>query len=47
VAQTQTYFDSSALLSQLNGFEFTPLAEVIKKSCEKYLQAVQNGTLTP
>jgi dihydroflavonol-4-reductase len=47
VASTETYFDNSALLQALPSFRFTPLEEVIKKACEKYLQAVQQEILTP
>ena len=46
VAHSNTSFDNSALLKALPGFQFTPLEEVIKNSCEKYLEALQNGELT-
>ncbi|MBD0333471.1 MAG: 3-beta hydroxysteroid dehydrogenase, partial [Chitinophagaceae bacterium] len=46
VAHSKTYFDNSAILQALPGFHFTPLEEVIKKSCEKYLQAIKSGELS-
>lgn len=46
VAHSKTYFDNSALLSALPGFHYSPLENVIKNSCEKYLQAVEKGTLS-
>jgi len=46
VAHSKTSFDSSALLVALPGFRFTPLDIVIKKACEQYLDALQNGVLT-
>ena len=45
VAHSRTSFDNRALLSALPGFHYTPLENVIKNSCEKYLQAVEKGTL--
>lgn len=46
VSQSKTSFDQTALLNALPGFEFEPLENVIKKSCEKYKEALQTGTLT-
>jgi nucleoside-diphosphate-sugar epimerase len=46
IAQSKTGFDNSALLKALPGFAFTPLENVIKNSCEKYLAAVQTGRLS-
>jgi dihydroflavonol-4-reductase len=45
VAHSKTSFDNRNLLTVLPGFSFTPLEEVIKKSCEKYLEAVKTGAL--
>ncbi|MGE5519578.1 MAG: NAD-dependent epimerase/dehydratase family protein [Candidatus Dadabacteria bacterium] len=47
IAQSETYFDSGSLLEALPSFRFTPLEEVIKKSCEKYLNAVKEKILIP
>jgi len=41
IAQCKTRFDNSKVLKQLPGFFFTPLTEVIEKSCEKYLHEAQ------
>lgn len=46
VAHSKTSFDHSALLQALPAFTFTPLETVIKKSCEKYLEALQKGVIT-
>lgn len=46
VAHSKTSFDNNALLKVLPDFQFTPLEAVIKKSCEKYLDALQRGVLT-
>jgi dihydroflavonol-4-reductase len=46
VAHSKTSFDNTAILKTLPGFEFAPLEKVIKNSCEKYLEALQNGRLT-
>ena len=46
VAQSKTSFDNGALLRALPNFQFTPLQTVIKKSCEKYVQALQRGEIT-
>ena len=46
VGHSKTSFDNSAVLKALPGFSFTPLETVIKNSCEKYREAVQNGTLS-
>jgi dihydroflavonol-4-reductase len=46
VAQSKTSFDHSALLEALPHFNFTPLELVIKKSCEKYIAAVEDRTLS-
>ncbi|MGZ8536983.1 MAG: SDR family NAD(P)-dependent oxidoreductase [Flavisolibacter sp.] len=45
VAHSKTSFDNTALLSALPGFHYMPLENVIKNSCEKYLQALEKGTL--
>lgn len=44
-AHAKTYFDNNALLQALPQFSFTPLEQVIKESCIKYLQAVKEGNL--
>ncbi|MGN6164200.1 MAG: NAD-dependent epimerase/dehydratase family protein [Flavisolibacter sp.] len=46
VAHSKTSFDNSALLKALPQFQFTPLENVIKNACEKYLQALQRGDIT-
>ena len=46
VSQNKTKFDNGALLKELPGFSYTPLESVIKKACEKYLQALQSGDLS-
>ncbi|HEU4632984.1 MAG TPA: 3-beta hydroxysteroid dehydrogenase, partial [Flavisolibacter sp.] len=46
VAHSKTSFDNSALLEALPGFGFTPLEAVVKKSCDKYLEALQRGEIT-
>ncbi|MFL5789678.1 MAG: NAD-dependent epimerase/dehydratase family protein, partial [Flavisolibacter sp.] len=46
VAHSHTSFDNSALLSFLPHFQYTPIATVIKASCEKYLRAMDKGMLT-
>jgi nucleoside-diphosphate-sugar epimerase len=46
VAHSKTSFDNTRLLKALPDFQFTPLETVIKKSCEKYLDALQKGILT-
>ena len=43
IAQCRTRFDNSKILKQLPGFSFTPLAQVIEKSCEKYLVRVHSA----
>lgn len=45
VAHSKTSFDNRNLLTALPDFSFTPLDQVIKKSCENYLQAVKTGAL--
>ena len=47
VAHSKTSFANKALLLALPGFSYTPLETVIKNSCEKYLEAVEKGILTP
>ncbi len=47
VAHSKTSFANQALLLALPGFSYTPLETVIKNSCEKYLEAVEKGILTP
>lgn len=46
VAHSKTLFDNSAILQALPHFSFTPLNEVIQKSCEKYKAAVRSGLLS-
>ena len=46
VAHSKSSFDNRALLEALPGFAFTPLETVIKKACEKYIQALESGILT-
>jgi dihydroflavonol-4-reductase len=46
VAHSQTSFDNSALLNALPGFRFTPLDTVIRKACNQYKQAMEQGLLT-
>ncbi|HEX2534847.1 MAG TPA: NAD-dependent epimerase/dehydratase family protein [Chitinophagaceae bacterium] len=46
VAQCRTRFDNTALLGDLPGFRYRPLAEVIPAACKKYLRALENGQLT-
>lgn len=46
VAHSKTSFDNSALLNALPYFQFTPLEIVIKKACEKYLNALQKSILS-
>jgi nucleoside-diphosphate-sugar epimerase len=43
IAQCKTRFDNSKILKQLPGFSFTPLTQVIEKSCEKYLVRVHSA----
>ncbi|MBD0293642.1 MAG: NAD-dependent epimerase/dehydratase family protein [Flavisolibacter sp.] len=45
IAQSKTLFDSSALLTALPQFSFTPLEEVIYNACAAYKEALKNGTL--
>lgn len=45
VAQSISQFDSSALLQALPQFSFTPLEQVIKEACAKYLHAIRQGDL--
>jgi dihydroflavonol-4-reductase len=46
IAHSKTSFDNNALLKALPGFSFTPLEEVVKNSCKKYLEALQKGVIT-
>lgn len=46
VAQSQTSFDNSKLLTALPGFQFTPLEAVIKSACSQYDEAIKKGLLT-
>ncbi len=46
VGHSKTSFNNSAVLTALPFFSFTPLETVIKNSCEKYTQALQNGSLS-
>jgi dihydroflavonol-4-reductase len=43
VAQSKTRFDNSKVLQRLPGFSFTPLAQAIQKSCEKYRSCPHNS----
>ncbi|MDQ3844997.1 MAG: 3-beta hydroxysteroid dehydrogenase, partial [Bacteroidota bacterium] len=45
IAQSKTLFDSSALLTALPHFSFTPLEEVIYNACAAYKEALKHGTL--
>ncbi len=45
VAHSKSSFDNSKLLRALPGFHFTALEDIIKKTCENYLQALQLGVL--
>ena len=46
IAHSQTSFDNSALLKLFPDFQYTPLETVIKKACESYIKALQDGVLT-
>lgn len=46
VAHCQTGFDNSALLKALPFFSFAPLKSIIKNTCEKYDEALQQGQIT-
>ena len=46
VAHSKTSFDNSALLKALPDFRYTPLETVIKNACEKYLDALESGSLS-
>jgi dihydroflavonol-4-reductase len=46
VAHSKTSFDNSAILNALPGFHYAALADIIKNSCEKYLEAIEKGELT-
>jgi nucleoside-diphosphate-sugar epimerase len=46
LAHSKTSFDNTALLQSIPGFSYTPLEKVVKNSCEKYLKAMETGTLT-
>lgn len=46
VAHSKTSFDAGNLLRALPDFRFTPLQTVIAGACEKYLKALQAGTLS-
>jgi nucleoside-diphosphate-sugar epimerase len=45
VAHSKTSFDNRNILRVLPDFSFTPIDDVIRKSCEKYLEAVKTGAL--
>lgn len=47
VAHSNSSFDNTALLKALPHFSFVPLETVIKNSCEKYVQALEKGEITP
>ncbi len=42
VAHSHTYFSNDKLLTALPKFSFTPLEESIKKTCKKYLEAINS-----
>src|SRR2546423_2608097 len=46
LGHSNTSFDNHALLTALPHFQYTPLEIVIKNTCDKYIQALQNGALT-
>jgi nucleoside-diphosphate-sugar epimerase len=46
VAHSKTRFSNSALLKTLPSFSYTPLEDIIQKSCEKYLEAMKKGYLS-
>lgn len=46
VAQSLTRFDNKALLQELPGFTYTPIAQVVKTATAQYLEALKLGTLT-
>jgi dihydroflavonol-4-reductase len=46
IAQSRTSFSNQALLEALPGLQFTPLNDVIKQSCQRYLHALEAGILT-
>ncbi|MFL5811752.1 MAG: SDR family NAD(P)-dependent oxidoreductase [Flavisolibacter sp.] len=46
VAHSKTSFDNTAVLKELPSFHYKNLEEIIKNSCEKYLQAIETGALT-
>jgi nucleoside-diphosphate-sugar epimerase len=45
VAQSKTSWNGAALLQALPQFQYTPIENVIKNSCEKYEAAIQNGLI--
>jgi dihydroflavonol-4-reductase len=46
VAHSMTRFDASAITTALPGFNFTPLEEVIARSCKAYMIALKEGRLS-
>jgi dihydroflavonol-4-reductase len=46
VAQSKTSFDNRNLLRDLPRFSYTPLKEVIEKTCKNYQKALETGLLT-
>ncbi len=46
VAQAKTSFNNGALLQVLPSFQYNPLESIIKKSCEKYQEAVSKGEIS-
>lgn len=46
IAHSKTSFSNKAVLDALPGFSFQPLSTVIKKSCEKYQNALDQGIIS-
>jgi dihydroflavonol-4-reductase len=46
ISHSKTSFDNTAVLKAIEPFQFMPLETVIKKSCEKYREAIRTGVLT-
>jgi nucleoside-diphosphate-sugar epimerase len=46
IALSKTSFDNRRILAALPGFSFTPLEEVIRAACEKYVNALREGAIT-
>ena len=46
VAHSQTRFNNSALLKAMPQFSYSPLENVIREACKKYVEALEKGQLT-